>query len=241
MQPSSNIRRIAIVLAFLAFAAVCHAHIFRIWGGARPGMSLDQLGAKELYHSKVQINDGSGNLTVYGWGGSFDGLLSDLRRSIFADKGDMAVLGDGMAFGIVEDAGTVSRMVLLKMKEDCVLFQLAQSRREFELSTRASSTHLLTGMPSFPDSEPMFFMENTDTRTSIEISSTKSRPVTVVTSLHSALTSDGWQSPFPDDGSARFEGSTFRVYLRKKDMCCILATDRTDGTGAMVLVMHKKL
>ena len=241
MRYRSDIRRMTTALVFLALAAACHGRVFRIWGRARPGMSLDQLGAKELYRAKVRINNGSGNLTVYGWDGSFEDVLSDLRRASFADASDMKVMGDGVALGTVQDAKTVARMILLKMEGRSVLFHLLQSQNEFELSAKTPATHQLSELPAYPGSEPIFFLKNADTGTSVEISSTGSKPGTVAASLDNALEAAGWQSPFPGDASSLFKGSVCKVYLRQKEMCWVLATDRTDDPGALVLMMHKKL
>ncbi|TFH14766.1 MAG: hypothetical protein E4H02_09265 [Lentisphaerales bacterium] len=241
MQYRSHTLRVFTALAFLAFAVVCYGRIFQLWGGAKSGMSLDQLGAKELYRAKVQVNDGSGDLTVYGWDDDFEDALAALGRTCFPNGGGMKVVGDGIGMGIARNGRTVARMILLKTSGQSVLFRLVQSPAEYELSEKKPSTRFMSELPPFPGSEPIFFLKNADTGTSVEISRTRSRAGTVSVSMDDALASAGWQCPFPGDGSTVGEGPVCRFYVRKKDMCCILATDMNDGTGTLVLAMHNRL
>jgi len=150
MQYRSHTLRVFTALAFLAFAVVCYGRIFQLWGGAKSGMSLDQLGAKELYRAKVQVNDGSGDLTVYGWDDDFEDALAALGRTCFPNGGGMKVVGDGLGMGIARNGRTVARMILLKTSGQSVLFRLVQSRPNTSFPRRSLQLDSCRNYPPSP-------------------------------------------------------------------------------------------
>ncbi len=227
--------RLLIVLLIAASAVVCYGKVFRRIGGYRGAMPAGRLKTSTAYRSDIQINDGQATLQVLGWNDNLDTVVPILRETWFSDKDAQLVRNAAGAFGVVCVDDTIMRLLVSEIDGSCIALRIEQSTDEFDRSSRAPARHRLT---SYPNSTPVFFMKNEDTRTAIELSNAYCDPDAAYDALDSSMTEEGWLSPFPLQGAIQ---RRMNVYLRNKELCLVFAGGSQANGRSTVVVLHKTM
>lgn len=220
-------RAAAWILASLAACAL-HAEVF--W--KRPA-DLPQTWTR-AYHAPVDLDGGTGELTLHISGDRLEGVEAHLRQK----HGDALAWAPGkvMAWGMVIEDRTLYRYLVQPRPESLGgywITTLAMPLREAPPPGVPPTSHQLTDLPALPNSRPTFHSLDKGNRTAVEISVTAAAPDAALDQLSSMIEAEGWQ-PSP----ANVGG--FRMFVRRNRVAFVGAQRGKDGQ-TRILRLHKPL
>ena len=238
---------LAIMTTIMTTVLVCQGRVFLRWGAAANSMKvIESLGGAVAYESAVDVNGGSGQLTVFGFDESLREVVRGLSKT-FAIP-DFTSAGGSMAYGTVTSDGKMLRFVAIRIEEQrkTVVFQIEQSEEDSRRSKLPPAASLLRAVPSYPASTPVFFASDGNSGMSMEVSRVRADEESVRQFFTDTLPRTGWTYAFdqtPDASGpviAASAGPSLRVYLKKQAVCCVLvdASDVADETR--ITVLHKR-
>lgn len=195
-------------------------------------------GGALAYRARVTINNGTGEMTVFGFDKPIDELVPELKR-LFALE-SVTYSGGTMGFAHASSRELHLRFILLQLgsKVQTLVFKIRQSGDEFERSSEPPQSHLLDEVPGFPASEPSFYMRDESTRTAIAVSSSFASPGEIREFFRSQLSAAGWGPAIPGNDSASDPGLT--VYIRGPEICCCLVKPAPDRRRSVITLLHKR-
>ena len=212
MRKRLQICLLVIALAVAVPAMLAPGKIFWSFGSGRPEGNWP---GKVVYRAPLQINGGSADLTVLSCPASSE-------QSRQAATVTSLVLPDKVLRRLTvpaEDQGKV------------LLFEIEQSKREFDTSAADRTPRRLDMVPAYPGSRSVWFMRNEDTRTALETLDAPGEIDVVRTFYASSLRMEGWLNPL---GKHMDVG----IYVRGRDVCCVIVKPFA-GHGCLVTVLHK--
>jgi hypothetical protein len=223
----------------LAILPAAQARVFFRWGARDPSArALAEAGGRLAYQSKVRINNGAGDLSVFGFEASLDDVARDLRRLFGLPPSAFA--GGSFATANATSEGRHLRFILLQpsSRVQTLVFKIEQSAEEHRASGQPPTGHLLTEVPPFPGSVPSFYMLDDSTSTAIAIASTTAAAGEVHDFYRSRLAAEGWQPALPGTAGPTAGGAV--VYLRGPEICCCYADTGRDGGATRITLLHKR-
>lgn len=223
----------AAILAVVAAAGLSHGRVYLRTGG---GSGLESL----VYSAAVTINGGKGDLRVFKTVESFDEAVDRLRETEFAENPDALAAGDGMAFGMRTGDGKVARILVASTGTGCAIFRIEQTDSEYGLAKKGPPADRQDRIPVFPGSTRVFSMDNHDTRTAIEVSSSAASPEAIGAALREQLERDGWKNAvFPRGAGPGAPGMP--VYMKDRNICCFVVAQAEGEQVSMITVLHKEM
>jgi hypothetical protein len=215
------------------------ARIFFRWGAREDSTrALTEAGGRLAYQSKVRINNGAGELSVFGFEAAIEDVARDLRRLYGLPP--TAFAGGSFATADATTDGRHLRLILLQpgSRVQTLLLRIEQSAEDYRASARPPQEHHLADVPPFPGSAPTFFMLDAGTSTAIAIASTTAAAGEIQAFYRSRLAAEGWQPALPGTGAPPAGGAV--VYLRGPEICCCYADTGRDGHTTRITLLHKR-
>jgi len=238
---------LAILIAVMATVLVSQGRVFLRWGAAAQSLkTMESLGGTAAYESSVAVNGGSGQLTVF----RFDQLLREVVRNLsrtFAIP-NFTYGGGSMGYGSVTADGKVLRFVAIRIEEQgkTVVFLIEQSEEDARQSKLAPAASMLSAVPSYPESKPVFFASDGNAGMSMEISRVRTDEESVRQFFATALPGAGWTYAFDPAPNANVStvtaagGPSLKVYLKKQEVCCVLVDASDVANETRITVLHKR-
>lgn len=236
MIAGGSLRISLLAAAGCTVAVACRGDVYlRGNGTAGPAGAAgpDRVG----YAASVGVNGGKGKLQVLGFDGDFDTAVAALRTTLFAGRENHLKAGEGMAFGIVRTENSVVRVLVTKAGETCTMFRLEQSPAEFADSLRRAASPETASLPVYPGSVPLFSGENTGTDSVVEVSRVNADPSTAWSFMDSGMRKAGWTPMAGQERQSSPDGGGMSLYVRGKEVCCVLVRQRAGGAESLVGVM----
>lgn len=221
-------RRLPFFLMLLGlFAGTADAQVF--WRRPRATPSDWTRG----FESTVRVQEGRGEVQVFGVEGSLAQIHHDLERR----HGDALLWmpGEHMAWAMALEQGWLTRYLVQPQPEPDSYWVVTVRQRERDAGRPGQSPrrHQIRELPVFPGSQPSFFTLLEDNGMALELSHTHAPPDAVLDHLSAAMTSGGWQaSPLNTGG--------MRMFLRRDQLAFLGATRGKDGQTRVVR-LHKPL
>jgi len=231
-----------LVLLVLALPAAAPARVFSRWtAGAHTARALAAAGGETLYRAKVTVNNGRGELTVFGFDEPLARVTGTLARSF--DLPAFAKAEGDLAVASCRSGDRVVRLVAARLFAGgrTLLFALEQSEDQARASRAPPAGNRLGAVPAYPGSEPLFFVKDEKTRAALAVSRTDSGSREVQAFLAGRLADAGWTPVFPASGPgvADVETPAMKVYLRNESVCCLLVQPLPGATGSRITLLHK--
>lgn len=219
-------------------AIVSYGRVFFRWGSAAQSTrAMEVSGGKIAYKTGVILNGGAGQLTVL----SFDQSIGEVVRELgqIFNTGNITYSGGEMAFASINFNGRVIRLVIVRLDDymQTIVFKLEQSAREFKLSSESPAGHLTKNMPAYPESEPVFYGMDENTRMSMALSRTRSAPAAVYDFFESRLTASGWISAVP---TARKRINGVAIYMRENEIGCVCVDPSNVSGESRIMLLYKR-
>jgi hypothetical protein len=229
-----------LAMIMITTALVCHGRVFLRWGSAaQSARTMESLGGKIAYTAAININGGKGQLTVFGFNEPIAAVVSSVTRAF--DISGFAYRGGSMGYGSVSTNGQTLRFVVIRIESQVqtLVFQIEQTDEENRRSSLPPEGQMLTVVPSYPDSLPLFFASDENAGMSMAISRTSSDMASVQQSMEQALIGAGWEhaSLEPREKDVR---SDMKVYIKQQEICCILVIPSETTGENRITVLHKQ-
>lgn len=234
-----NLRLAALLLFLPAFLipAASDARVFWRWGRWQVGPFFEYKWLGETaYRAPLRINNGRGEMTVVKARCNLDAALRNARKAAGQSGKLLAVLeGSDMALAVVSAEKRVIRILLFPLPrgDECLAFILDQSENDARASDAPPARHMIEEIPAYPGSVPVSYMLNEDTRSAIEVSSTRADPASVQNYYETSLSGAGWTPVLPPCGSGA-------IYLRGREICLVMARCRPDCPGETTITVLQK-
>lgn len=228
------------LMVIMVTALVSQGRVFFRWGSAAQSLhTLEALGGTLAYEAPVTINGGKGQLTVFAFEKPIADVVGELARA-FAVTG-YHYAGGTMGYGSVSANGQTRTLVAIQMGDPLrtIVFHTEQSDADRRRSASPPTGPLLTDIPEFPGSTPVFSASDENAGMSMAISRTQTGEAEVRQTLDMALAGEGWRSAFPSAG-ATAPAPRLRVYLKQQQVCCVLV-DASERQGeTRITILHKQ-
>ncbi len=222
---------LVILALVVTAAAVCDGDVFFRWGAAKAGVSLDNVGGKDVFVAPVEINGGRADLAVYSWDDDYATVVTKVKQSFFAGAGAVFANGDELSMGMVSNASSVTRVMVVNLPKGILAFRLVQTRAEYEKS-RSVPEGRLAGLPSFPGSVASFRVSNGEAGAGFELSRTVAGAAEVRAFFDSALLAEGW---------APMVGAAAGIYGKGDDLCMLVVGTSGTGNETTIGLLHRKI
>lgn len=228
------------LMAMMVTALVSQGRVFFRWGAAAQSLhALEALGGTLVYEAPVSINGGKGQLTVFSFEKRIDDVAGELTRAFGMTGYHYA--GGTMGYGSVSANGQTRTLVAIQLGEPLrtIVFHTEQSDEESRRSASPPTGPLLTDIPEFPGSTPVFSARDENAGMGMAISRTQTGEAEVRQALDMALAGEGWKSAFPTAGGTA-PNSSLKVYLKQQQVCCVLV-DASERQGeTRITILHKR-
>ena len=237
------------ILCFVLLAAThTPARVFRKWRSAsNSSRTLRSLGGTRAYESKMNVNNGKGILTVFGFEQDIRRVIGDLNRAFQTDA--VAYMGGTMAFLTVRTESQVIRMVVIYLVKHrkTVIFKLEQTEEEFRSSKKPPDRHLLTAVSEYPQSTPTFYLKDEETGMAMAVSKSRSSPGTIQAFFKVQFAQLDWKGLYPLQAkdptrtSEHTPPTRLAIYQKGPDLCYVYAAHTKTPGETRITLLHKRL
>ena len=238
-RPPLPALRTTLLLLLLA-AVPASARVFQVWGERDTGMGSGDI--RTAYRTDVRLNGGYGKLVVNSCPGRVGRALSDLQRQ-YRGQGWRAYCfsGDGLGWGLAINPTQVVRLfaVQLGQKPSCLVFQLTQTREDYQRSLTAPAAPPWTDLAGYPGARTTFTMDNLGSGVSLAAARSLAPAPTVLRYYQSALRENGWSFPLPARGDGPPVGGVL-VGLRSRETVFITVKSTGANGESVITVLRKK-
>ncbi|MBT3193420.1 MAG: hypothetical protein HN341_12790 [Verrucomicrobia bacterium] len=236
-----NRSRITLLVALIVIAVgySSYGRVFSRWTGrSNIVANLTRLGGTVAYESEIELNGGSGRLTVLGFDDALDTVGSQIRRIL--DLPGEAPLGSGSSLHIIKGDSTTHRLVLLRFDEGgrTLAIDIEQANADFLASQNPPGKHRIKAVPSFPGSTPMFFAEDVNTKLRIAVNTSAAPTDSIRKFYDQELRARGWTASLSDDQGTATE---MPLYHRRSELLCLLVVPSQAGQTQQITLLHKEL
>jgi hypothetical protein len=215
-----------------------YGRVFFRWRAGTAGVhSLVARGARVAYDTTVRLNGADGRLTVLDFRVPSAEVVRELRR-VFPALACPAS-GGTLCHASVSTERHSFRFTVVELPAygRTAVFALEQTAAQFGASRRAPPRHELEAVPAYPGSDPLFSAADRRGGLGIAVSRVPDGPETVHAFFDSALSRDGWRPAFPSRGAA---GSPLGLYVRGREVCCVLVEASPDAPANRLTLLHKQ-
>jgi hypothetical protein len=234
------VTKVQIFVTALLFCIISttYARVFTLTPGrSNISGSLQKLGAKSAYSANIEINGGSGKLTVT----SFNDLTGTTASSIR----QLLELPPASASGapvtdvyIISGKSETTRLILIHLpqKQQLLAITITQSNSEYRKSKKQPQ-HNISDIPAYPGSTPNFTAADKKAKLKICVSSTTVPPEAVSAFYTTTLKSAGWRTFLSDKRGSIPQTITFQ---HGSSICFIMPLISQSGKTTICIV-HKRL
>ncbi|OVE75384.1 hypothetical protein BVX97_04760 [bacterium E08(2017)] len=202
-----------IITILLVCAAVVEARVFFSWGITdNIAKFFTTKGGKSIYDTDMNINGSKGHVSIFG-----------MTPSNTYRKSSMLSLS-------YKRNNLITTLLGIQAGKNPIVFKIERQ------ASRSDNTQHLSPIPPYPQSNPVFFSEDENTRFSLAVSSSLDSPFSVRQYYDKTLKADGWAPP----STASVRGPEgMAVYLKRDRVACI-SVERESKTGlTRIALLHK--
>ena len=228
-----------IAVVIFLISAACYGKVFWGWDSlADSSRTLENLGGKIAYRTKINLNGAKGDLTVFHFNRSIPDIMKELGR-IF-NSGNFRFQGGTMATASIIYGDSLLRFVFTQAGEEnnTIVFKIQQDKNDIAESGKLPREQLMKPLPPFPGSTPVFFGEDENGRMSLAVSETKSASAGVLTYYNTTLAGSGW-SPF-NTGSGIDHNAIMNIFIRGPELACVFVGPSNNGDVSRITLLYKK-
>lgn len=224
----------------LSLTSVVYARVFELHRGSRyDGLSGESLGWTPIGTTAVQIGQGRGTLQSWGASGYPEELIHRIHQN-YSNRGWPVFSASGQALGWVatlSPQGHLLRYLVLSTgRNQSVLFELGQSRADYEASG-APAPYLFDAAPLFPGGEPLRYLADLEGGTEMQSFDVAAGPEEVASYYAAHFTRSGWASALPptQNGEAR----PMEIYVKGGRICLVQAYFSGQSQRCTVLLVQR--
>lgn len=198
---------------------------------------------QRIYQTEIKINGGRGTLTIWGCADALPVIMRKIRDN-YTHNGQWLDVrqNEGMARGTLLVDGMVHRILALAVEPrgKSTVFDIFQSREEYEKSLSPPRARPSEEMPFFPGSSLQTSVEDTHSRTHLETSTSGATPVLIQSFFKSNMPRQGWRL-MAQPGHTSATGDSLLIFQRKSELCLISTQSSYRPGENLITVLHKRL
>lgn len=220
------------------------ARVFRRWRGSGAiTRTLEAIGGTAAYEATVSVNNGEGQLTVFGFAGPVAGVFRELR-SVFGPE-TIAYRGGSMGMADIEANGQHARLIGIDLPDHAqalvlVIHMETDERRD---ARQAPDRHRLVELPEYPGSVPQFFARDQRAGLGMATAMAQAAPSDILAFYDTRLKRQGWHpvTPLGPDAAGPTTASPLMIYEKGRHVCAVWADPSIGMQGESHLVLlHKQ-
>lgn len=201
--------------------------------------TMTRLGATELISGNITINDGNGNISVFGIGKPLTSAWPAIIRDNDTERPHIP--SGTMAFAKIHGDNIINSLLGLALPDNknSIIFVLQQTPRQSELSRNNDGKHRLNNLPFYANSKPFFFAGHDENRFKIEISRSTDAPEVIRMNMDSSLRGRGWLRISPAE---QHNLPSLIAYGRENESCWLFIAPEEIRPGAKttIAIIHKR-
>ncbi len=251
LSPRTPLLRVkSFLLLALLLTLSTQARVFtRSPSAADVATLFESLGGRLIYESRVRVNDGDGDLAIFGLDTPLEPLLASLRQSLNTDT--LAAAGN-LATGLIVRDDAILRLVITQPdpQGQIVAFTIRQTPAEYQRSAIPPTARVLAGLQPYPGSSPHFIAEDAHTGAAFAVSTASAAPADIREYYSTELRGSGWQpllpSPPREGGAPRrrpppaSSPDRLLAFSKGDDLCFLLVTTAPDSAESTITLLHKR-
>lgn len=240
-RPAVTPRRFARVVALLLLSILplaVPARVYWLTGrGETGGVLAPDPAWTRAYAVMLRINAGRAGMEVWNARLSLDEAVEEVRKQVQADGGTLWMTGEGEMRWAIGYAGDRVIRILFNAGDgprQCLVFQLSQTLEDFNASLTPPERHMMKAAPEFPGSSPVSFLGSDTTGLELATASAPVQAAEAQSYYARQLTGAGWAPAFKP-------GKGADIYLREREMMLVSAKSTSEGSGCLLMLLHKPL
>ena len=198
---------------------------------------LRRLPGRLLYTAVVEVNGAAASVAALALDGDAAAPLRQRLRQAAESLGRVVehCAGDGVA-RTDSVSGDRRRMLLALTPPGGAAMLLAVDQPTGEIPAGAPARAAPEGLPVFPGAQPLCYMSNRSSGSTLATAQTTAAPAAVLAFYVMELGRGGWTTAWPgtDRGAAGL-----LLYRRGRSVCCVFAQSDSRGSGSRIAVLTR--
>jgi uncharacterized protein YcgL (UPF0745 family) len=235
-----TIKSLWLIMLIFTFITTGHARVFWRWNSvAESDTTMESCGGKIAYSAPITLNNGNGQMTVYGFKEDISTVTETLRRTFNAPS--LTMQNGSMATATINDNGMVINLIVISMQDfgPTTVFKLAQTVKEAARSKNPPQNPIKE-IPAFPGAKTTFYARDDKTKSALAVASADTTAQAALDFYSTKLATENWTASLSSPNLPNPTGNML-FYQKKNQLCCVFVSNKENRQQINITVLYKTL